>query len=677
MNKLTYTITFYMTLLLAFGFNFQPTQAATPLPASNWYAITWVRSTDTLHWVNANGEQAHMTRPKLTNEIENSATLRMEISPNGQHMVLIANLQNGNLGVGFYDFVTGQFVQQHEAQPNEALSLPSKLAFSFTGSHVAMALRNTVSQEWRVLVFESATGNAVDQITRTSTILPDTFITDPSWWPIITHFSVDEGIGQSFVGLQTITNNPSQLTFPSFNWYHNPVPAVANTPIVPASLPFSPFAGHDVLATTKAVTFAGFNEQEGAPLNNLVGNFIGTHMAANVLPVPVVNSGGYTVNSPQWLNNGAWIGYRVQNNVQQSHYAITSAQNDTSIPFGPNIGAIHSTTDGFVAVNVIDWQLYHTTDLNMDAFAYQFGNTVFQSNNLPFSVIYTTPEGTFFSLQSLPVVPNVELGGNEQVQAPVEPCGTAPAPRLTVGENARVTFTTGSDLNIRTAADGDYIMQIAEGTVVSVVNGPVCANNYRWWHVQFENLGATVGGWAAEGDSNDYFLEPFETVLGDPLQFVPTATPLVLQIATTQPDVEVAPPLGFAPTNTPELNIAPPVAVVPTNTPELQIKKPLELVPTATPLVLQANCYQSPASQLQVGMKAKTVDLDGTLAMRTNLTDATPTYQVPAQKNVTILAGPQCREGIRMWQVSTKLNGQEVVGWIAEGFGNNYYMLPK
>lgn len=660
MNKLIPIVAMLLTVLIAFGFSNQPVQAATALPASNWYAVTWVRTTDTLHWINANGEQGHMARPKLPNEIANPATLRMAISPNGQYMVLIATLNNGNLGVGFHSFATGQFIQTHEAKPNEILSPASKLEFSFTGSHFAMALRNTVSQEWRVIVFETATGHGIDQITRTSPTLPDTFITDPTWWPIITHFNVDEGIGQTFVGLQTVTNNPNQLSFPSFIWYHNPVPAVANAPIVPASLPFSPFAGHDVLGTTKAVVFAGFNEQQGVPSSNVVGNFIGTHAAANQLPVPIVNSTSYSVNSPQWLNNGAWIGYRIQNNVQQPHYAITSAQADTSLPLGPNIGSIHSTPDGFIAVNALDWQLYHTTNLNMDAFAYNFGNTVFQSNNLPFSVIYTTPEGAFFSLTDLPTVPNVVLGGNGQIHAPVEPCGTAPAPRLTIGENARVTFTTGSDLNIRTATDGDYIMQIPEGTVVNVVNGPVCANNYRWWQVQFENLGATVGGWAAEGDSNSYFLEPFELVLGDPLQFVPTATPLVFQAVTAQPTLEVIKPLEFAPTNTPDL----------------QIKEQLEFAPTAT-VVLQVACNKSPQSQLSVGMTAKTVENGGTLAMRTNLSDEFPSNQVPGNKPVSILAGPQCRNGIRMWQVSTQLNNQQVVGWIAEGFGNNYYMLPQ
>jgi hypothetical protein len=116
------------------------------------------------------------------------------------------------------------------------------------------------------------------------------------------------------------------------------------------------------------------------------------------------------------------------------------------------------------------------------------------------------------------------------------------------------------------------------------------------------------------------------------------------------------------------------LAPVPTATPPRQIAT----VPTATPgFIVQINCPQSPPSQLKVGNTARTVTQGGgTLAMRIELTDATPTYQIPGMQNVEILAGPQCREGIRMWQVSTVLNGQTVVGWIAEGFGQAYYLLP-
>jgi len=660
MSKLS-TIIALLSIMLFAGLNHQHTLAATPLPASSWYAVTFVRDTNTLHWVSPQGEQGSLQRPKLANEADNPAILRIKISPNGQHMVIVASLNNGNLGIGFYDFVAGQFVQAHEAQPNETLPSYSQMPFSFSGGHFAMVLRNNMTGDWRILVFETATGNAVDVLTRTSPILPTKFPTITDYYPVLASFNIDEGMGQNVITIQMVNFDPTQPTFPSFKWYHNPVPAVANAPVVPAAMPFSPFAGHDTLRTTKATVQTEFNNNQNTPTNNMIGNVISTQYAVNQLPQAIVQSGSYTLNSPQWLNSGAWIGYRVQNNVQQPHYAVTSAQADTSLPLGPNIGAIHSTPDGFVAVNSLDWQLYHATNINFDAFAYQFGNMVFQSNGLPFSVIYTTPEGTPFTLSSIPTEAklNVEVAGNGGIQAPEQTCGGAPAPRLTVNQQARVTFTNGASLNIRTAPAGDYIMNIAEGTVVNVIGGPSCADNYFWWQIQFQSEGINVGGWAAEGDTDDYYLEPYIIELADPLLIEPTAQP------PAQLDLDIVAPT-VEPTQ--ELQLAPPVQATP------EVVTPMPLAPP----VVQLDCVKSPSSQLQVGMSALSINPGGgTLAMRTNLSDPYPTYQLPADKHMSILDGPQCREGIRMWYVATNLNNEGIVGWIAEGFGNTYYIIPN
>jgi len=674
MRKLSIIIALFSIIMVG-GLQQQTVLAATPLPASSWYTVTYIPDTDTLHWVSPQGEQGSMSRPHLANEADNPATLRMKISPNGQHMVVIASLNNGNLGIGFYDFVAGQFIQSHEAQPNEALPSYSQLPFSFTGGHFAMVLRNTVSGDWRVIVFETATGNAVDVLTRTSTLLPDNFPTHTDYHPIIASFDIDEGIGQNYITLQTINNDPNQASFPSFKWYHNPVPAIADNSIVSAAFPFSPFAGYDVLRTNRATVLTGFDDPQNPPSGNAIGSNISTRYAVNQLPQAIVNGGGYVLNSPQWLNNGAWIGYRVQNNVHQPHYAITSAQSDTSLPLGPNIGSIHSTPDGFVAVNSLDWQLYHTTDLNMDAFAYQFGNTVFQSNGQPFYVVYTTPEGAPFSLNSLPTEANlnVEVAGNGGVQAPEQTCGTAPAPRLSLNENARVTYTNGAPLNIRTAPAGDYIMHLAEGTVVTVISGPSCADNYFWWQIQLESEGATVGGWAAEGDVDSYYLEPFIIELNDPLQVQPTEElDLDLQIVTVQPTTQLDLDLQVAtlqPTAQPPLDVQ-----VVTEEPTLEVITPMPIAP----IEVELDCVKSPASQLSVGMTATSINPGGgTLAMRTNLSDPYPTHQLPAQKHMSILDGPQCLNGIRMWYVASNLNNEGIVGWIAEGVNNTYYIIPN
>ena len=77
------------------------TNADTALPESEWYAVTWVEASDTLHWVNANGEQASIPRPKLDGQISQAAT-RLHMSPNGRYLAVISPLNNGREGIGFY-----------------------------------------------------------------------------------------------------------------------------------------------------------------------------------------------------------------------------------------------------------------------------------------------------------------------------------------------------------------------------------------------------------------------------------------------------------------------------------------------------------------------------------------------------------------------------------------------
>jgi hypothetical protein len=85
---------------------------------------------------------------------------------------------------------------------------------------------------------------------------------------------------------------------------------------------------------------------------------------------------------------------------------------------------------------------------------------------------------------------------------------TVPA-RLEVGARARVTFTDGTPSRLRAepGLDGTEIAQMAEGTEFSVIGGPWCADEYRWWQLELDD---GMIGWSAEGDAEDYFLEPVE-----------------------------------------------------------------------------------------------------------------------------------------------------------------------
>jgi hypothetical protein len=84
--------------------------------------------------------------------------------------------------------------------------------------------------------------------------------------------------------------------------------------------------------------------------------------------------------------------------------------------------------------------------------------------------------------------------------------------QLAVGVRGRVTFTDGTPTRLR-AEPGIHsaeITQMAEGTEFDVIGGPICINEFRWRQL---DLGDSVIGWAAEADTEEYFLEP---VVGSP-----------------------------------------------------------------------------------------------------------------------------------------------------------------
>jgi len=89
-------------------------------------------------------------------------------------------------------------------------------------------------------------------------------------------------------------------------------------------------------------------------------------------------------------------------------------------------------------------------------------------------------------------------------------CPDAPPSRVAEGFLTRVTYTDGSSLAIRTEAGlstGERIDYLPEGTRMTILDGPVCADGFAWWQVETAD-GLT--GWVAEGDWEAYFLEPLE-----------------------------------------------------------------------------------------------------------------------------------------------------------------------
>lgn len=99
-------------------------------------------------------------------------------------------------------------------------------------------------------------------------------------------------------------------------------------------------------------------------------------------------------------------------------------------------------------------------------------------------------------------------------------CPSAPPTRLTVGDIARVTFTDGTSTRLRSEPESgnNQVASLGEGAEFEIIGGPVCSERpgrndaYIYWEVTVFANGLT--GWVAEGDFEDYYIEPWSACKG-------------------------------------------------------------------------------------------------------------------------------------------------------------------
>jgi hypothetical protein len=109
-------------------------------------------------------------------------------------------------------------------------------------------------------------------------------------------------------------------------------------------------------------------------------------------------------------------------------------------------------------------------------------------------------------VQSLNAVPTAKLKGVDLTAT----CPGAIPARLLNGSRARVTFTDGTPLRLRTKAGktGTVLGTIPEGGLMNVIGGPECQDGGLWWQVKVDSTART--GWVLEGENNVYYIEPWE-----------------------------------------------------------------------------------------------------------------------------------------------------------------------
>ena len=110
-------------------------------------------------------------------------------------------------------------------------------------------------------------------------------------------------------------------------------------------------------------------------------------------------------------------------------------------------------------------------------------------------------------------------------QVPSSTCPGAVPIRVGLGAIARVTYSTGVGLRLRTSprlVDANILDLVAEGDYIDILDGPECVNDadgnaYVFWKIRDRE--AEIEGWAAEGEPGNYYIEysdPPRQIYGQP-----------------------------------------------------------------------------------------------------------------------------------------------------------------
>jgi hypothetical protein len=106
--------------------------------------------------------------------------------------------------------------------------------------------------------------------------------------------------------------------------------------------------------------------------------------------------------------------------------------------------------------------------------------------------------------------PNIVATSAPLINARETPsCDGAPEIRLIIQERGRVTDSNNDTLNLRNGPGTtfDILIALNPRDVFTVIDGPSCSGGFAWFRVRYRS---TVG-WLAEGDAEDYYVDPYLT----------------------------------------------------------------------------------------------------------------------------------------------------------------------
>lgn len=481
--------------------------ASTQSPSSEWQAWVLMRGSQRLMLFDQNGEQFQFFRPVITGEPfdypTNEGTL-MAISRDGHYLLFATELASGNQALGIYDLVEQRLINSIEAEPNEAINLGwrgsnaltvagSPLIFSPDSQKAVVTFADyTLSGQWRLLVIDLPSGMVETQIakydlsvilTTGNKVLLNNVNFEPSNPPLYfphprpVYWDNDGGIHVQFN-----SSGPEISTkVPAFVWYPTENRAVES--------PYTYF-GADINGKNGLVVMASEKDH---------GIVMGTPNGDAMSIESLYRNNDLSYDETYWLDSGQGVVFSTSGGLSGRQWALFNPTVDTqSVQFLPLIYQNpFPVADGVLAIN--DLTLTFIRGANDTR---EIGNVPPQ--NGPAVILWAQTLDCGLDNASncaLPITAENDIG---IVDSPIVCIGAPPSINV-IGTEARVTLAEGVLMNIRAEPFGTILAELAAGATFTVISGSRCEGGYLWWWVELPN---GRQGWAAEGDSNEYYFAP-------------------------------------------------------------------------------------------------------------------------------------------------------------------------
>ncbi|MCX9078356.1 MAG: SH3 domain-containing protein [Candidatus Methanoperedens sp.] len=353
------TLLFVLVPVVSADLMLSASPAALHLPASDWRLVTHNQCDDTLHWLNPSGEFVSIPRPTLPDEAATSpcSYRPMHISQDGRFLVQTATLTTGRTGVGFYDLQTGEWLQVHETETNEAAHLGHRYS-SDANNQIAISFSTDLegAHAWRVNLFDMTTGNALDELrsdgSEIAGFVGGEFLADALTVPYVVLVGQDEATGNTLVVIRFDGTEGDVDPFGAVVWYPQGAPGVGQELISSSytaqDLDILP-DGYAIYAYEETAFAAGPPAGEGPyPItSNAVAMLRPDTLGHSPDPELFFADGVSTVYGAQWAADGRIALFRRFDGTAE-HLNWIKVGTAVLVPLEQQIAQVLGVPDGFV-----------------------------------------------------------------------------------------------------------------------------------------------------------------------------------------------------------------------------------------------------------------------------------------------------------------------------------------